>query len=421
MKPKAQYNNNNIRLDEPLELITNNSIVINAMTQTKSHKSPKGAIKDSRALNIMKHLDPKSSSSSSRRSSKSLPLSSFTTDHKRRASSSSISSVSSVSSIEALSDEANESEEDADDEKEQPAVRGPSYGRRDKGRKSRMKPTGRKRVRLSDDDGYDGQRSSDESDSDGSSDDVYAAVDDISDGDDEDQDVEILEELLIVESEDEHAVDDIFKTSTVSELDLAGTNSFEDHMLLSAASFFDEDQLYSAMETFGETDFASEAAAETPMPRRVHFEEDSDSSSESDSHTEDEIPSDFLQQDSLDPQLRRMIENDNENYSSRRRQSDELFAESDYGHSNIYHVESDAVSEESESSGYESMQCIWTFPLIFLLTCLKPMMARPQMKTFHHRQQLPTPVPFCAAIPLPLCLPPTRTKANPLLVGEVQS
>jgi hypothetical protein len=284
-----------------------------------------------------------------------------------------------------------------------------------------MKSTGRKRVRLSDDDGYDGQRSSDESDSYESSDDVYAAVDDISDGDDEDQDVEILEELLIVESEDEHDVDDVFKTSTVSELELAGTNTFEDHMLLSAASFFDEDQLYSAMETFGETDFASEAAAETPMPRRVHFEEDSDSSSDSDSHTEDEIPGDFLQQDSLDPQLRRMIENDNENCSSRRRQSDELFAESDYGHSNIYHVESDAVSEGSESSGYESMQRTWTFPLILLLTCLKPMMARPQMKTFHHRQQSPTPVPFSAAIPLPLCLPPMRTKANPLLVGAVQS
>jgi hypothetical protein len=391
------------------------------MTQTKSHKSPKGVVKDSRALNIMKHLDPKSASSSSRRSNKSLPLSSFTTDHRRRASSSSISSVSSVSSIEALSDDANESEEDADDEKEQPAVRGPSYGRRDKGHKSGIKSTGRKRVRLSDDDGYDGQRSSDESDSYESSDDVYAAVDDISDGDDEDQDVEILEELLIVESEDEHEVDDVFKTSNVSELELAGTNTFEDHLLLSAASFFDEEQLYSAMETFGETDFASEAAAETPMPRRVHFEEDSDTSSDSDSHTEDEIPSDFLQQDSLDPQLRRMIENDNENYSGRRRQSDELFAESDYGHSNIYHVESDAVSEGSESSGYESMQRTWTCTLILLLTNLKPTMARPQMKTSRRPQQSPIPVPFSVAIPRPLCLPPTRPKANLLLAGAVQS
>lgn len=391
------------------------------MTQTKSHKSPKGVIKDSSALNIMKHMDPKSASSSSRRSNKSLPLSSFTTDHRRRASSSSISSVSSVSSIEALSDDANESEEDADDEKEQPAVRGPSYGRRDKGHKSANKSTGRKRVRLSDDDGYDGQRSSDESDSYESSDDVYAAVDDISDGDDEDQDVEILEELLIVESENEHEVDDVFKTSTVSELELTGTNTFEDHLLLSAASFFDEEQLYSAMETFGETDFASEAAAETPMPRRVHFEEDSDSSSDSDSHTEDEIPSDFLQQDSLDPQLRRMIENDNENYSGRRRQSDELFAESDYGHSNIYHVESDAVSEGSESSGYESMQRTWTCTLILLLTFLKPTMARPQMKTSRRPQQSPIPVPFSVATPPPLCLPPTRAKANPLLAGAVQS
>ncbi|EAW09866.1 uncharacterized protein ACLA_040820 [Aspergillus clavatus NRRL 1] len=324
------------------------------MLQVEPHRSPRGVAKDRRPSSVLQHIDHKAAGPSSRRSNKSLPLASYKTSHKRRASTSSVSSVSSVSSIEALSDDTNDSEEDADDEKEQPGARGPSYGRRDKGRKAGLKSTSRKRVRLSDDDGYAGL-SSDESESEGSSDDVYAAVDDISDGDDEDQDVEILEELLIVESEDEHEVGDVFKNpSTVTEHEWSGTNTFDDHMLLSAASFFDEDQLYSAMETFGETDFASEVAAETPIPRRVHFQEDSDSSSDSDSHTDDEIPSDFLQQDSLDPQLRRMIENDNENVVSRRRQSDELFAESDYGHSNIYHVESDAVSEESESSGYET-------------------------------------------------------------------
>ncbi|PYH87649.1 hypothetical protein BO71DRAFT_175197 [Aspergillus ellipticus CBS 707.79] len=300
------------------------------------------------------HLESPASRSP-RTSNKAISLGSLNADRKRRASS--VSSVSSVSSMEEMSDEGNGSEEDddADDEEEQPAVRTPSYGRRDRSHKTGMKPTKRaKKMKFSDDDGYDGQASSDDNEeSYESSDDVYAAVDYISDGDDdEEKDVEKLEELLIVESENEHNVGGILATSNTD--NWAGPNVFDDHMILSAASFFDEEQLYTAMETFGEADMASETAIETPVPRRVHFEEDSDSSSDSDSHTEDEIPSDFLQQDSLDPQLRRMIESETVNYSRRRRQSDEMFADSDYGHSNIYHVESDAVSEGSESSGYET-------------------------------------------------------------------
>ncbi|KAA8646416.1 uncharacterized protein ATNIH1004_007846 [Aspergillus tanneri] len=326
------------------------------MPQTSlSPKRPQiGAIKE----NNRNNSSPLSSSmqNSSRRANKAVSLGSLNAGRKRRASS--LSSVSSVSSIGELSDDADGSEEDADDEDEQPAVRAPSYGRHDRpSRKTGVKPTKRnKKLRVSDDDVYDGQKSSDENDSDGSSDDVYAAVDYISDGDDdEDHDVEKLEELLIVESEDEHTLGSVLTVSTTSGAqDWSGPNVFDDHLLLSGASFFDEEQLYSVMETFGETDMASETAVETPVPRRVHFQEDSDSSSESDSHTDDEIPGDFLQQDSLDPQLRRMIENDSEPSLKHRRQSGEVFADSDYGHSNIYHVESDAHSEVSESSGYET-------------------------------------------------------------------
>ncbi|OJJ44315.1 hypothetical protein ASPZODRAFT_153779 [Penicilliopsis zonata CBS 506.65] len=289
-----------------------------------------------------------------------------TADRKRRASSS-LSSVSSVSGFDDLSDaseddsEEEEEEEDADDEEDRPALLAPSYApRRDQGRKTGLKstPNRKKMRRLSDDEGYDGQNSNQGSDADDSSDDAYAAVDDISDGDDEEQEVEILEELLIVESEDEHQIGGGMLSATGdvtgTEVWAAPAGSFNDHILLPGASFFDEEHLYSAMETFGETDLTSEAALETPMPRRVHFEEHvSDSSSDSDSHTDDEIPSDFLQQDSLDPQLRRMIENDTEPRSrSNRRHSEEIFGDADYGHANIYHVESDAVSEES--SGYET-------------------------------------------------------------------
>ena len=312
----------------------------------------------------------KNTSQPPKRAGKQISLGPLSGDRKRSASSS-VSSVSSVSSIDDLSDAPEDSEEDdADDEEDPPVISAPG---KDKGHKAvpsktvskttphpakKSKKNGKKKkaMRISDDDGYD-----DDNESEDSSDDVYAAVDYISDGDGEEQEMEKLEEMMILESENEQRIDHLLASTDVGDAgNWAGpTNIFDDHMLLSGASFFDEEQLYSAMETFGETDLASEAV-ETPvqMPRHVHFEPQSDSSSDSDSHTEDEIPGDFLQQDSLDPHLRRMIENDNDNshlHHSRRRTSDDMFGESDYGHSNIYHVESDAVSEKSESSGYESM------------------------------------------------------------------
>lgn len=378
-------------------------------------RPPMGASKDHRNRNSspLSSLVP----NSPRRSNKAVSLGSLNTDRKRRAVS--VSSVSSVSSIEELSDDANGSEEDADDEDDRPAVRAPSYGRRNRPHKTGVNTTkGNKKRRM---DGYDGQ--SDENDSFDSSDDIYAAVDYISDGDDdEDQDVEKLEELLIVESEDEHDIGGLLSTpnavaGAVDPHSWTGPNVFDDHMLLAGASFFDDEQLYGAMQTFGETDMASETAVETPVPRRVHFEEDSDSSSDSDSHTDDEIPGDFLQQDSLDPQLRRMIENDAEPYRRHRRQSDEMFAESDYGHSNIYHVESDARSDASESSGYESMQdttltvsvCFYADPL------LQPMTVKLQMKTSPLRPPSLTRDPFSAGtLPLPWPRPRMRRASPPL-------
>lgn len=298
------------------------------MLEIGSKQSPKGA-KNPRNESPLLHLDSKTPYSPR---PKSGPLN----NRKRN----SVSSVSSVSSIE-LDDGANDSDEDADDEEEPPAFRASSYGgktRKAGGHKS-------KKLRLSDD---DHRKSGDENDSDGSLDDVYAAVDDITDDDNEEQDVEKLEELMIVESEESRASR---AAAEVGNTGWAHAGSFNDHMLLSADPFFDEEQLYGTLDAFAEPGLAEEAP-ETSVPRHVHFEE-ADSSSDSDSHTEDEIPSDFLHQDSLDPQLRRMIEHDSVTTGRRRRQSDETFGDSDYGRGNIYHVESDAVSEGS--SGYESM------------------------------------------------------------------
>ena len=290
-------------------------------------------------------------------------------DRKRRASSSSVSSVSSVSSLGDLSDE-------ADDEQE-PAVRAPSYGRR-RDNKAGRQPAINKRRRVLNDTS-DSSDADDADDSDDSSDDVYAGVDYITDAEDEDQDVEKMEEMMIVESEKTHRP----LPSTGFAEDQWAINSFDDHMFLPAASFFDEEHLYSAMDTFGEPQVTSEAA-ETPVARRVHFEERSDSSSDSDSHSDDDIPGDFLQQDSLDPQLRRMIENDNENFQrNTRRQSEEMFGDADYGHGSIY----------------ESM-IIGQFVLHFDFANLfeKAMMVTPQTRISPHQQLSPTLDPFFAGI-----------------------
>ncbi|KAJ5211945.1 uncharacterized protein N7498_003591 [Penicillium cinerascens] len=318
------------------------------MSQSNSYSSkraPKGSAKSSHRAatpeNLRRHLmSPKGQQKKARPA----------VERKRRASSSSVSSVSSVSSLEDLSDDADESEDDADDEEDRPLAKAPSYNRRqNKGRKMGRQPPMKKKRRASDDEDWDGGFSSNGSGSEDSSDDVYAAVDYITDADDEEQDVEKLEEMMILESENHHRV---LPSSEVND-QWNGPNGFGDSMFLPAASFFDEEHLYSAMDAFGETDMASEAV-ETPVARRVHFEERSDSSSDSESHTDDEISGDFLQQDSLDPQLRRMIENDNhDHHRSHRRQSEEIFADIDYGHGNIYHVESDGTSEGS-LSGYET-------------------------------------------------------------------
>ena len=356
------------------------------MSQTSpysSKRAPKASAKSSHRAatpeNLRRHImSPKGQPKKARSSA----------ERKRRASSSSVSSVSSVSSLEDLSDEADGSDDDADDEEDRPLAKAPSYNRRqNKGRKTGRQPAVNKRRRISDDEDWDGGFSSNNSESEESSDDVYAAVDYITDAEDEDQDVEKMEEMMILESENHQRVLPSYEANE----QWNPTTGFGDSMFLPAASFFDEEHLYSAMETFGETDLASEAV-ETPVARRVHFEERSDSSSDSESHTEDEISGDFLQQDSLDPQLRRMIENDNhDHHRSHRRQSEEIFADTDYGHGNIYHVESDGTSEGS-LSGYESMLAAWTCFLISLLIQFQPTMVIPLMKTF----PLPLPSPTLA-------------------------
>jgi hypothetical protein len=347
----------------------------------------------------MRNLDMSPKSSQPRKS-----LNNGSSDRKRRASSSSVSSVSSVSSLEDLSEDADDSEEDADDEQE-PAVRAPSYSRR-RDTKAGRQATRNKRRRVLNNDSSDGSDSE-------SSDDVYAGVDYITDAEDEEGEMEKMEEMMIMESEKTHRP---LPSSEFTDEPWAA-HAFDDNMFLPVASFFDEEHLYGAMDTFGEPDVTSEAV-ETPVARRVHFEERSDSSSDSESHTDDDIPGDFLQQDSLDPQLRRMIENDNENYQrNNRRQSEDMFGDIDYGHGNIYHVESEGSSDGS-LSGYESMIIGYSHVVSIANPHKKAMMATLQTKISLHRQLLPTLGPFSAVIrptPWPLWAT-TRVIAFPVAV-----
>lgn len=266
----------------------------------------------------------------------------------RRASSSSLSSMQSLSGSADLCDD--------DEEEDEPAVDAPSYG----GRRDTAHKTGQKSTKSQTTVDSDADDSSDEScimdsDADDSTDDAYAAVDDIPDDDDEDNDVEKLEELLIVESEDEHC-----RGTFSTALEVASAEGWvgsaalggDYMMVLSGASFFDNEPIGDTLEPVAAADLTSEAAIGSSMPRRVHFE-DLDSTSDSGSASEDEIPSDFLHQDSLDPLFRRMIEIDHDdNRWSHHRYSEDIYGEFDYGHANIYHVESDAESEKS--SDYET-------------------------------------------------------------------
>ncbi|WEW54985.1 hypothetical protein PRK78_000412 [Emydomyces testavorans] len=194
--------------------------------------------------------------------------------------------------------------------------------------------------------GVEGSAASDDSDAE------YEGVDDVMDGDDEDLEVEKLEEELILGEFEQDRVSVAPELRCLGD-EWSGFDDLESRPLYSAASFFDDEHILSqsvTTEVFIDVDVATEAV-ETRTPRRVHFAESDDDMSDFDKTSEDEL-SDFLQQESLDPDLRRMIENDGDG-PKRTRSPHNLFATNDFYDipSNIYHVESD--SEVGSSSGYE--------------------------------------------------------------------
>ncbi|KAI5283344.1 hypothetical protein KEM54_002199 [Ascosphaera aggregata] len=190
-----------------------------------------------------------------------------------------------------------------------------------------------------------------DNDDDDDDDDVYQAVDDVSDGADElDTNVEQLEEQVIIQTEN-------FNLPSSHLSDFSSTKDSQEYVQSptgrNGLSFADQTGTHAGN---------SESLA---SDRHVHFQSghnqqkastDSSSSSssfsDSDMYSDDDLMSDFLQQDALDPDLRKIIESDADSLYNQRHP--EFVVTHDYYDfpGNIYHTESDS-SYQSDSSDYD--------------------------------------------------------------------
>ncbi|MCJ1250974.1 hypothetical protein MMC30_008204 [Trapelia coarctata] len=204
-----------------------------------------------------------------------------------------------------------------------------------------------------------------------SDDDDYNGVDLISDSDEEEPNLEKLEEKMIIDSEEENEEDPL---STVSPFHAQDTSSddwqgihFDDGLFTSDIPFF-EDQI-------GRTDPHPSTAIpnsdDTTVPnrrsssstgRRVRFADDisggfKETISTASSANDDIFPDLFLNQDSLDPQFRQLIENDNDDH--RQELMDAGLAFWDAEEAEDFQLEKHSLdngtsSEAGSSSGYET-------------------------------------------------------------------
>ena len=240
-------------------------------------------------------------------------------------------------------------------------------------------------------------------DNDSSDDDeAYKAVDDISDSDGGEMDMEQLEEQAII-AEGSFVKDAGLKASSggsPSEFSEGwGTWEFNDEFFPPEAPFFEEE--------FARTDpllLPSEAATwngfsdtplDTPAPRRVRFEDNvqlySDSSNSDSSESAEPFPDLFLRQDGLDPLFRSMIENDQDADEGNSLTDGEwdVDADEEFGVPTDPQDDNESTTSEGSSSGYESMFCKVVIACLLLTNAgLQPILETPLMKTSHRRVQL---------------------------------
>ena len=206
-----------------------------------------------------------------------------------------------------------------------------------------------------------------------SEDEDYNGVDLISDSDEEEPTLEKMEERMIIDSEEENVGGFVSRTfptsppSTTSE-DWQGLG-FGDDSFLSDIPFFDEqigrtdsDALANALDLYHDsTPSRSLLSPDLPTTRRVRFADDishSSNSRTSSATVENSIfPDLFMNQDSLDPMFRQLIENDNEDENHSITDGEGSYWDFDDNEDfelEKHGLEDNSSSNGGSSSGYES-------------------------------------------------------------------
>lgn len=138
-----------------------------------------------------------------------------------------------------------------------------------------------------------------------STDDDYGGVDQISDSEEDEPDVEVAEEQAIIDSEDDQGTPRPF---VEDEEPWEGFGMEEDEILDQNVAFFDEHLAALALAADGDVFLAAASGDENTSTRRVHF-----NISDSDSNDDEEdsfFPDIFLPKDELDSSFRREIDRD---------------------------------------------------------------------------------------------------------------
>jgi len=206
-----------------------------------------------------------------------------------------------------------------------------------------------------------------------SDDDDYNGVDLISDSDEGEPDLEKLEERMIIDSEEENEkiifpLPSPFYAPGTSSDDWQGFQ-LDDGLFTSDVPFFDdqighiESEHFATVPNSDSTTVPRQRSSSSPPPaRRVRFADDltggfNETISTASSANDDIFPDLFLNQDSLDPAFRQLIENDNDDH--RQELIDAGLAFRDAEEVDDFQLEKHGLedcssSEAGSSSGYES-------------------------------------------------------------------
>ena len=212
-----------------------------------------------------------------------------------------------------------------------------------------------------------------------SDDDDYDGVDNIGGADEDEPTVEELEEMMIINSEEENNYNfgsPIIPAAPPS-VSSDGWPGFELNggMFVDEVPFFQEqigraDPSILALEIEAFNSAVEEDSGSTPSPptRRVRFVDDvyrasSSTSTDGSDADEDPYPDLFLQQDSLDPSFRRIIENDGDGDNGQSMTDSEgsflAFDDNEDFELEKHGLNDDSSSNCGNSSGYESRFSAW--------------------------------------------------------------